>query len=64
MLVVDDAHWADGATLDVLRYLGRRVAGLPAVLLLTYRDDELDARHPLRSVLGRHGGTGRCSACG
>ena len=42
LLVVDDAHWADGATFDVLRFLGRRIADLPAMLLLTYRDDEAE----------------------
>ena len=50
--MVEDAHWADGATLDVLRYLGRRIARPARVLLLTYRDDELDAGHPLRGLLG------------
>ncbi len=52
VLVIDDAHWADGATLDVVRYLSRRVTGVPAVLLLAYRDDEVDAGHPLLAVLG------------
>jgi DNA-binding CsgD family transcriptional regulator/tetratricopeptide (TPR) repeat protein len=52
VLVVEDVHWADEATLDVLRYVGRRVAELPAVLLLTYRDDEIRRDHPLRRVLG------------
>jgi DNA-binding CsgD family transcriptional regulator/tetratricopeptide (TPR) repeat protein len=52
LLVIEDAHWADGATLDVLRYLGTRVQNLPAVLLVTYRDDALDRDHPLRGVLG------------
>ena len=52
VLVVEDAHWADGATLDVLRYLGTRVQNLPAILLLTYRDDALARAHPLRGVLG------------
>ena len=52
VLIIDDAHWADGATLDVLRYLGRRMADLPALLVVTYRDDEVDSVHPLRSVLG------------
>ena len=40
-LVVEDVHWADEATLDTLRFLVRRIAQLPVVLLLTYRDDEL-----------------------
>jgi DNA-binding CsgD family transcriptional regulator len=52
VLVVEDAHWADGATLDVLRYLGPRVRSLPAVLLVTYRDDALARDNPLRGVLG------------
>ena len=52
VLIVEDAHWADGATLDVLRYIGTRVQHLPAVLLLTYRDDALARDHPLRGVLG------------
>jgi DNA-binding CsgD family transcriptional regulator/tetratricopeptide (TPR) repeat protein len=38
VLVVEDLHWADGATLDVLGHLARRIATLPAVLLLTFRD--------------------------
>jgi len=52
VLVIEDAHWADGATLDVLRYLGTRMRDLPAVLLVTYCDDALDRGHPLRGVLG------------
>lgn len=53
VLVVEDIHWADEATLDALRYLIRRIAGLPAVLILTYRDDELDRGHPLYGLLGQ-----------
>ena len=45
-------HWADDATLDALRYLIRRIAELPAVLVLTYRDDELSRGHPLYGLLG------------
>jgi DNA-binding CsgD family transcriptional regulator/tetratricopeptide (TPR) repeat protein len=51
VLVVEDVHWADEATLDVLRYLVRRVESLPAVLVLTYRD-EIGTDHPLRPLLG------------
>jgi DNA-binding CsgD family transcriptional regulator len=50
--VVEDAHWADEATLDALKYLGRRIAATPSLLVLTFRDDEVGAHHPLRSVLG------------
>ena len=50
--VIEDAHWADEATLDLLRYLGRRIAQTRALLLVTYRDDEVGPNHPLRLVLG------------
>jgi ATP/maltotriose-dependent transcriptional regulator MalT len=51
IVVFEDAHWADEATLDVLGLLGRRIESFPALLLATYRD-ELDRAHPLRRVLG------------
>ena len=54
-VVVEDVHWADEATLDVLRLLARRIDSVPALLVATYRDDELDRRHPLRGVLGELG---------
>ena len=50
--VFEDVHWADEATLDLLRYLGRRIARTTALLVLTYRDDEIGPTHPLRTVLG------------
>jgi energy-coupling factor transporter ATP-binding protein EcfA2 len=59
VLVVEDVHWADEATLDVLGYLARRIAGLPAVLVLTYRDDELTREHPLQQFLGQASASGR-----
>jgi DNA-binding CsgD family transcriptional regulator/tetratricopeptide (TPR) repeat protein len=52
LVVFEDVHWADEATLDLLRFLGRRIARTRALLVLTYRDDELGPRHPLRIVLG------------
>ncbi len=52
VLAIEDVHWADEATLDVLRYLVRRAAHMPLVLVLTYRDDELSTDHPLRHLLG------------
>lgn len=52
VLVIEDVHWADEATLDLLGFLGRRVRDLPALLLVTYRDDALPPDHPLRLVLG------------
>jgi DNA-binding CsgD family transcriptional regulator/tetratricopeptide (TPR) repeat protein len=53
VLVIEDVHWADEATLDALRYLVRRVAALPAVVVLTYRDDELGREHRLHRLLGQ-----------
>jgi DNA-binding CsgD family transcriptional regulator/tetratricopeptide (TPR) repeat protein len=53
VLVIEDVHWADEASLDALRFLVRRMRHLPAVLVLTYRDDELDREHPLRHLLGQ-----------
>jgi DNA-binding CsgD family transcriptional regulator len=52
VLAIEDVHWADEATLDVLRYLVRRAAQLPLVLVLTFRDDELAPDHPLWQLLG------------
>ncbi len=52
VVVIEDAHWADEATLDLLRYLGRRMADVPALIVVTYRDDEVGLDHPLRRVAG------------
>jgi DNA-binding CsgD family transcriptional regulator len=52
VLVFEDVHWADEATLDLLRFLARRIEQQRALLLATFRDDEVGDRHPLRRVLG------------
>ena len=52
VVVVEDVHWADEATLDVLRIITRRIESLRALIVLTFRDDGLDRRHPLRILLG------------
>lgn len=52
VVVVEDIHWADDATLDAIRFLARRFPGIPAVLLLTFRETGIDAGHPLRQLLG------------
>lgn len=52
VFVLEDVHWADEATLDVLRLLARRMETVPALIVASYRDDELDRAHPLRIVLG------------
>lgn len=53
LLVLEDVHWADDATLDFIRFIGRRVADSKAVVVCTYRDDEVGPSHPLRPVLGQ-----------
>ena len=52
VLVVEDAHWADEATIDLLRYLGRRIRDTRVLLLVTYRDEGLTATDPLRIAVG------------
>src|SRR3954453_20926328 len=50
-LVVEDLHWGDEATLDLVRFLGRRIGALPLLLVLSYRES-VGPADPLRSVLG------------
>src|SRR5690242_247245 len=50
--IIEDVHWADEATLDAIKFLGRRIHQLPSLLIVTYRNDELGSDHPLRLVLG------------
>jgi DNA-binding CsgD family transcriptional regulator/tetratricopeptide (TPR) repeat protein len=57
--VLEDVHWADEATLDLLRFLGRRLDRTRTLLIATYRDDEVGRHHPLRVVLGDVGGDRR-----
>jgi len=52
ILIVEDVHWADRATLDLLKYLGRRLAGAGVLLVVSYRDDEIAPDHPLITLLG------------
>ncbi|OBK47991.1 LuxR family transcriptional regulator [Mycobacterium sp. 1081908.1] len=50
--VIEDAHWADGATLDLLRFVARRIDALPALVVVSYRDDEIGDEHPVAALLG------------
>jgi len=59
VVVFEDVHWADEATLDVVRLLARRLANAPILLVLSYREHELDRSHPLRVVLGDLPGSGQ-----
>ena len=52
LVVIEDAHWADDATLDLLKFLGRRIERTRALLVVSFRDDEVAASHPLRRVIG------------
>ncbi len=55
LLVIEDLHWADDATLDFVTFLARRVVGAPVLLVLTYRDDEVVGSHPTLPVLSEIG---------
>jgi DNA-binding CsgD family transcriptional regulator/tetratricopeptide (TPR) repeat protein len=52
IFVIEDVHWADEATLDLLKFLGRRISKVKSMLIVSYRDDEVGLDHPLRLVLG------------
>jgi len=52
VVVFEDLHWADEATLDLLRFLGRRIRALSVLVIATYRDDALAPDEPLRLTLG------------
>jgi DNA-binding CsgD family transcriptional regulator/tetratricopeptide (TPR) repeat protein len=58
LLVVEDLHWADQSTRDLLGFLVRNLRGGVA-LVLTYRSDELHRRHPLRPFLAELDRSGR-----
>ena len=51
LLVVEDVHWADASSRELLDHLTRRLAGLSALVLVTYRSDELHRTHPLLPTL-------------
>jgi DNA-binding CsgD family transcriptional regulator/tetratricopeptide (TPR) repeat protein len=52
VVVFEDLHWADEATLDLLRYAGRRIGSTPSVLIISVRDDEPTDTAPLQAVIG------------
>jgi predicted ATPase len=62
--VIEDAHWADTATLDLLRFVARRIESLPLLLVVSYRDDELGEQHPLTVALGDMAGCGALTRVG
>ena len=52
VLVIEDLHWVDAASVDVLRFLARRVSARPLALLVSYRDHEIEPGHSARPLLG------------
>ncbi|HEY0681297.1 MAG TPA: AAA family ATPase [Steroidobacter sp.] len=52
LIVLEDLHWADEATLDFVRYVGRRIGRTHSLLIASFRSDEIGPSHPLRLVLG------------
>lgn len=51
VIVLDDLHWADNASLELLRFASRHLASVPILLLITYRSDEVTRQHPLYRLL-------------
>jgi DNA-binding CsgD family transcriptional regulator/tetratricopeptide (TPR) repeat protein len=51
ILIIEDLHWADDSTLDLIRFLLRNLREPDPMLLITYRSDEIHRRHPLRPFL-------------
>ena len=51
LVVLEDVHWADRSSRDLLRYLLARLAGEPVTVVASYRSDDLHRRHPLRPLL-------------
>lgn len=58
LVLMEDLHWADEATLDLLRYLGRRIERTRSLVVASFRSDEITSSHPLRLVLGDLATTG------
>ena len=58
LVILEDLHWADEATLDLLRYIGRRIGRTRSLVIASFRNDEVGPAHPLRLVLGDLATTG------
>ena len=57
VIAIEDLHWADRSTRDLLAFLIRSLRREPIVLVATYRSDELHRRHPLRAFLAAQAGS-------
>jgi ATP/maltotriose-dependent transcriptional regulator MalT len=54
-LIVEDAHWADRSTRDLLAFLVRNLRDVAVLLIVSFRSDDLHREHPLRQVLAELG---------
>ncbi len=52
VLVIEDLHWVDAASIEVLRFLVRRLEAMPCAIVVTYRDDDIGPHHSARPLLG------------
>lgn len=52
VMVMEDVHWADEATLDLIKFVGRRINRTHGLLVLSYRDVEVKGDHPLKVAMG------------
>lgn len=55
VLVIEDIHWADRSSRDLIAFLSRNLKAAPVLMVMTYRSDELHRTHPLRPVLAELG---------
>ncbi|HTR29357.1 MAG TPA: AAA family ATPase [Puia sp.] len=53
LIVFEDIHWADEATIDFIKFLARRITRLRCLFVLTWRDEEIHASHPVRQLFGQ-----------
>src|SRR5215203_4019076 len=53
IIIIEDIHWADEATLDFIKFFARRIGRIHCLFILSYRDNEILDYHPLRNVLGQ-----------
>jgi DNA-binding CsgD family transcriptional regulator len=51
LVVIEDAHWADDASADFLKFVARRIARHPALFAVTYREEEVSPRHPMMRAI-------------
>jgi predicted ATPase len=51
VVLLDDLHWADPASLDLLRFIARHADSSALLFIVTYRADEITRRHPLYQLL-------------